>query len=119
MNAISLTPILQEAFDDFEIYFQSTGRKDEYEVKVWKRPYPQGLMSSNTIIFADGANSSIDLPSKKLLNLHRAIGQILHLSGAGESIRKLLEQSYNLDTVAEDGSTPLGDIVTLLLLKGR
>ena len=118
MNVMSLTPILHEAFAQFQIYFEPTG-DDKYEVKVWKKPYPQGL-TSLIITFSNGANSSIDLPSKELLRLHRAIGRILHMSGAAESIEILFRQLNDVDVdVDEGGSTALGDIVRLRLLTGR
>ncbi|KAM0800508.1 hypothetical protein BDR22DRAFT_962953 [Usnea florida] len=117
MNVMSLTPYLHQAFGDFRIYFEPTG-DNSYEVKVWQKPYPLALPSSTIITFSNGANSSIDLPSKELLRLHRSIGRILHMSAAAESIELLFQHLDDVD-VDEGGSTALGDLVRLQLLTGR
>lgn len=61
---------------------------------------------------------SIDPPSERLLALHSAIGHILHLSGAGEYIHVLLRDMED-GVVREDGSTQLGDLLSIALqMKG-
>ena len=118
-NMMSLTPILHKAFDLFEIYLEPQKDNNSYEVKVWKKPYPSGLPVP-IITFSNGAKSSIDLPSKELLKLHCAIGHILHMSAAAESIELLFRQLDDVDVdVYEGGSTALGDLVRLRLLTGR
>lgn len=57
---------------------------------------------------------SIDPPSERLLALHSAIGHILHLSGAGYYIDRIIDEMEK-GVVQQDGSTQLGDLVGLAL----
>ncbi|KAK9384465.1 hypothetical protein V1515DRAFT_589168 [Lipomyces mesembrius] len=49
---------------------------------------------------------AIDLPNGELVNIHLAIGKVLHASAAGEVINKVLqdEEDYN-DGIVEDGAS--------------
>ncbi|KAK3687440.1 hypothetical protein B0T22DRAFT_527268 [Podospora appendiculata] len=60
------------------------------------------------------SHASIDPPLERLLELHSAIGHVLHMSGAGEYINTILR---NLEdgVVQEDGSTQLGALVNAAL----
>ena len=84
INAMSLQYDLHAPVSSFRIYFEPTG-EDTYVAKGWKKPYPRGIPSP-IITFSNGADSSIALPSGELLRVHRAIGRILYISGAGDSI---------------------------------
>ena len=57
---------------------------------------------------------SIEPLSARFLALHRTITHILHLSGAGDYIRKILRDMEWKDT-REDGSTELGYLTALRL----
>jgi hypothetical protein len=52
------------------------------------------------------------LPDARLLEAHAAIAKILHLTGAGEYIEKVLEERRDTACLATDGST---DVARLLL----
>jgi len=57
-------------------------------------------------------NRDIDPPSPRLLGVHSAIAHILHLSGAGEYIDRLLDDAED-NGVRADGSTELGRLISL------
>ncbi|OAX80255.1 hypothetical protein ACJ72_05415 [Emergomyces africanus] len=65
----------------------------------------------NFLIFLN-LDQSIEPPSPRLLAIHRAIAYILHLSGAGEYIDKILQDMEEMGA-REGGSTELGRLVTL------
>ena len=55
---------------------------------------------------------TIDPPSARLLEIHRAIGRILNLSGAGDSIDRILRDMDEVG-IKENGSTELGQYISL------
>lgn len=69
-----------------------------------------GLPVTRTLFLAE--DRLIDTPSPRLLAIHRAIAHILHLSGAGEYIDRIL-RDFEEKGVQADGSTDLGRIVNL------
>lgn len=116
-NAITLTHDIHAKFGDFRFYFEEmdptvypphTYRIDSKKTSPFGRP--RGLPIIKTLSLSP--NRTIDPPSRKLLAIHRAISIILHLSGAGEHIDKIIrgmEEVY----VRNDGSTELSHIVSL------
>jgi len=117
-NALTLTLGLHQLFGDFEIYFEPTSgaqTSPTYTIHqtVWV-PFsfgPQTFPVTRTLLDTD---KTIDLPSPRLLAIHRAIALILHLSGAGEYIDHILkDMDYTM--VKSDGTTELGHLVSLRL----
>ncbi|KAK2864958.1 hypothetical protein FQN49_004046 [Arthroderma sp. PD_2] len=118
-NAITLTHDIHELFGDFKFYFEEmdptvnpnyTYRIDSREVYSFNRP--EGLPMTRTLLLSP--NHTIDPPSSRLLGIHRAISIILHLSGAGEYIDRIIRDMEDVH-VRSDGSTELSHIVTLKL----
>ncbi|KAK3942059.1 hypothetical protein QBC46DRAFT_362907 [Diplogelasinospora grovesii] len=106
-NALSLTHDLHGWFGCFEIYFTKVDQHQHtYRVESFY-PIPPFPVTRTL----DGTNK-IEHPSPRLLALHRAIAHILHLSGAGDYIEKLLGDMEEL-VIRADGSTALGPLVTL------
>jgi hypothetical protein len=66
----------------------------------------------NRTLFED---LTIDPPSHRLLALHSAIAHILHLSGVGQYIDKLIKDTGEMDILDDDGSTDIGRLLTLAL----
>jgi HNH endonuclease len=117
-NALTLTLGLHQLFGDFEIYFEPTSgaqTSPTYTIHqtVWV-PFsfgPQTFPVTRTLLDTD---KTIDLPSPRLLAIHRAVALILHLSGAGEYIDHILkDMDYTM--VKSDGTTELGHLVSLRL----
>ncbi|QSS65890.1 hypothetical protein I7I51_06741 [Histoplasma capsulatum] len=115
-NAISLTPTFHGLFGDFRVYFDAiAGEEHTYRIGSFLHPVSaarRGLPITRKLFLSEGR--VIDAPSPRLLALHRAIAYILHLSGAGEYIDKLL-QDFEEMGVQADGSTDLARIVNLRL----
>jgi hypothetical protein len=57
---------------------------------------------------------TIDPPSLRFLAIHRAIGRILNLSGAGDYIDCILRDMDEVG-IKENGSTELGQYISLKL----
>ena len=111
-NAISLIHFAHRMFGALHIYFDPTEEKHTYMIRSWNPAI--GLMFKLPIKRAIrlAPNRDIDPPSPDLLAIHRAVGQILHLSGAGDYIDDILRDMETVHVIAEDGSTDLGSYVS-------
>jgi len=115
-NALTLKPGLHQLFGDFEIYFEPTSGAQTSPTYTIHQMVPVNFPSqtfpiTRTLLDTD---KTIDLPSPRLLAIHRAVALILHLSGAGEYIDHILkDMDYTM--VKSDGTTELGHLVSLRL----
>jgi len=57
---------------------------------------------------------SVPLPSPILLGAHAAIAKVLHATGLGEAIDKIMEEREDIRCLASDGTT---DVEALLLIQ--
>nr|KMM70092.1 hypothetical protein CPAG_06404 [Coccidioides posadasii RMSCC 3488] len=115
-NAISLTIDFHKYFGNFDIYFEPIANQEHtYRIDSFLPPIftaSLGLPVTRKLLLSEGR--VMDAPLPKLLALHQAIAHILHLSGAGEYIDRIL-RDFEETGVQEDGSTDLGLIVNLRL----
>ncbi len=111
-NMMLLNKGLHNYFRDFGIYFEHL-EGNQYEVKSWNEFIkPRSLPRKVTL--RQHGSSTATLPLQGLLKTHKAIGEILHVSGATEAVDRLLEELEE-GTVDAGGSTLLGDLVGLQL----
>ncbi|CAK7212583.1 hypothetical protein SCUCBS95973_001513 [Sporothrix curviconia] len=115
-NAMSLTHMMHHHFGAFQIYFEPVvDAVNTYRIQSFLSPRfnnALGLPVTRTLFVTE--DHTIDPPSPRLLAVHRAIAHILHLSGAGEYIERLLrDMEENL--VRSDGTSELGRMVQLRL----
>ncbi|TWU70515.1 hypothetical protein ED733_000556 [Metarhizium rileyi] len=111
-NAITLTLDLHRAFGNFDIYFtQIADRPHAYEIRTFRKIGFQRMLPVTRALYLT-ADQSIDPPAPRLLALHRAIGHILHLSGAGEYIDNIFRKLEDR-MVQCDGTTPLEELLQL------
>ncbi|KAJ5742628.1 uncharacterized protein N7511_011360, partial [Penicillium nucicola] len=114
-NAITLTLDYHRLFGEFQIYFQSTGIPHQYRIDSTEQsPFLRDPLFPVTRDLTLSPNHTIDPPSSRLLDVHRAIALILKLSGAGEYIERVLRDMEQLH-ISEDGSTNLGSLAGLRL----
>lgn len=114
-NAITLSLEMHRFFGNFEIFFERVAddcTADTYQIQAF-HPFlaAQLQFPVRRTLFL---HPSIDPPLERLLELHSAIGHILHLSGAGEYINVILRDMED-GVVREDGSTQLGALVNVAL----
>ncbi|KAK2759095.1 hypothetical protein FQN54_003194 [Arachnomyces sp. PD_36] len=113
-NAMSLSPGLHTDFGNFSVFFEPVPDQEHtYKIDTF---LPAGILPALPVTRSLYLTSdrSIEPPSPRLLSIHRAIAYILHLSGAGEYIDKILQDMKEIE-VREGGSTELGRLVTLRL----
>jgi hypothetical protein len=112
-NAITLTLEMHRLFGNFDLFLERvTETPHTYNIKPFDPFFEKGLNLPVRRTFFE--HPSIDPPSERLLALHSAIGHVLHFSGAGEYIDRILEDLED-GMVREDGSTRLGPLVNLAL----
>ncbi|KAM0800636.1 hypothetical protein BDR22DRAFT_242203 [Usnea florida] len=111
-NTMTLEHNLHDAFGNMDIHFDNVDN-NIYEVKAWDEDLLDYILPK-TITFTQHGTSLIELPSKELLELHRSIGRVLHMSGAAKDVDVLLRQLKEAGVDA-DGETSLGDLVSLRL----
>lgn len=113
-NALSLQSGYHRDFGAFRICFTPIPDKEHtYRIEAFK-PFGFNSLPVTRQLFQLFLSPNIDPPSPRLLAIHRAIGHILHLSGAGEYIDKCLRDMEE-GCVRADGSTPLDVYVRLCL----
>ncbi|KAK5994114.1 hypothetical protein PT974_07554 [Cladobotryum mycophilum] len=115
-NALTLTQKLHSVFGNFDIFFQPVQNEPHtYRIDTFLHPLlirDPPLPITRTLFITD--THSIDPPSSRLLAIHNAIAQILHLSAAGGYIDDILRDLEEND-VREDGSTAIDRFVRLRL----
>ncbi|KAK9482233.1 hypothetical protein V1527DRAFT_476987 [Lipomyces starkeyi] len=94
-------------FDEFVIgveYLNGQYRLRKVEPRRARGPFMSQCQEGEEVIFGLGPQGyAIDLPDGELFNIHLAIANVLHASGAGEIINKVIqdEEDYN-DGLVED-----------------
>ena len=114
-NALTLSVSFHRDFGSLKIYFEAEpGVENRYTIKTTKpflRFRPTLPITRDLFITAD---HNIDPPLPRLLAIHRACCLIMHLSGAGEYVDKVLWDMEDIG-VRSDGTTELGSIISLML----
>src|SRR6266498_142500 len=89
-NAVSLSVNLHRSFGSLQIYFEAVpGFENRYTIKSTESFFPFQPLPITRELFIT-PDHSIDPPMPRLLAIHRACCLIMHLSGAGDYIDKVL-----------------------------
>jgi hypothetical protein len=116
-NALTLTLEIHRWFGNFDIFFEPVpdAEPHTYSVQCFGLPLLFNSVVPVTRTLYLTADRAVDPPSPRLLAIHRAIGHILHLSGAGEYIDQILRdlEETQWEGAQPDGSTDLGRLVHL------
>ena len=112
-NGATLCTGMHGYFDDLKVYFETTEIEHTYRIGTY---FDEGLVLGLPVTrkLPLTPERTIDPPSPRLLSLHYAISRILHISGAGFCIDKVLRDMDD-EEVKADGSTALGPIVSGIL----
>ena len=92
-NALTLTGNLHVGFESFKIYFDLIDPDTHtYSINTFFNQFfgRQLIFPVNRTLFLT-REYTIEPPSSRFLAIHRAIAHVLHLSGAGYYIDRLLE----------------------------
>lgn len=76
--------------------------------------YSKSFFPKDGVIKLTNHDPSVPLPSATLLGTHAAIAKVLHATGLGEAIDKIMEERKDIGCLASDGTT---DVEALLLIQ--
>ena len=115
-NALTLTHDLHQRFGDLTIYFEpvpnAVAPHTYFIQQTASYPFLRRPKLPLTRTLFTTLDRTIDPPSSRLLAIHRACSLILHLSGAGEFVNKIIRDMDEI-AVESDGTTGLGSLVSL------
>jgi hypothetical protein len=117
-NIIMIASPLHQEFGRFTFALEETDVSGRYRVKTFPR-FPtllQSLMPDFTTVTSH--DPRCPSPDKFLLVVHAAIGNILHLTGRGEQIEKIMKHLGDNGThvLAKDGSTDVEELLSVTSL---
>jgi hypothetical protein len=114
-NMITLMAAFHDDFGHFRFILEATSTVHRYKIKsfpgsdeaIWV------LCPNDTVTF-ESSDPRYPFPNPAFLQLHVAIGNILHATGQGEAIEKLLlDYEDSLSHLAQDGSTDLSSLLSV------
>lgn len=111
-NAITLTHDLHQLWGNFEVFCEDSNKPHTYRIDTIRSGILRQPIFPVQRTFYVTDTRTIDPPSSRLLAIHYAIAQILHLSAAGRYIDRVLEDLEHRE-VRADGSTELGYLTRL------
>lgn len=113
LNALTLRIDLHRQFGDFKVFFEpASDEPHTYRIDSTRRLKKKMFPITRQLYLTP--ERTIEPPSPRLLAVHRAICHILHLSGAGSYIDRILRDMED-GAVQTDGSTHLDTILRFKL----
>lgn len=116
-NIMMMSTPLYEEFGLFHFVLENTQTPNRYRIKLFPRfaSLYTPLLPSNRVITLTSHDHRFDLPEARYLQLHAAIGNILHASGRAERIEKLIRDLGETDgsVLSKDGSTNISDLLSV------
>ncbi|OJJ45716.1 hypothetical protein ASPZODRAFT_133580 [Penicilliopsis zonata CBS 506.65] len=114
-NVMMLERGIHHNFGKFRLALEPTGHPNQYKILTFPHlAYPARMLLPPsglvTLVAHDGRD---ELPSPILLGLHAAIAKILHATGRGETIERLLQDYDDIAVLARNGSTNLNDLLSV------
>ncbi len=113
-NALTLSHELHQDFGSLFVYFEpESGFENRYTIKTTDLIHTRPALPITRDLFIT-QDRSIDPPMPRLLAIHRACCLIMHLSGAGDYIDKVVRDMEEIG-IKSDGTTELGSMLSLRL----
>jgi hypothetical protein len=115
-NIMTMFQPLHSEFSRFRIIFEWVGPGDRYNYKTFRDFHNTitPFLPRDGFFTLHSYDSRFPLPHRNLLAMHAAIGNILHATGAGERIEKILQDLEGAsDGLAPDGSTKISRLLSV------
>ena len=117
-NALAIGLQEHKDFGDLLMFLEHMPNEESdhrYMVKRFRDPEARGVPEGGDIIvLRQSPDRSVDMPSQRLLAIHRACVCILHLSAAGDYIEDVLHD-YDEGKIRADGSAQVGNMIAMRL----
>lgn len=108
---------LHEEFGQFHFALEATQTPNRYRLKRFPRfgSVYTFMLPHDGIVTLTSYDPNCHLPEPRYLQLHAAIGNILHASGRAEKIEELIRDLGETGslTLSKDGSTNVGDLLSV------
>ncbi|KAF9645780.1 hypothetical protein BDM02DRAFT_3119694 [Thelephora ganbajun] len=115
-NLLSLESDLHSDFDSLDLWFESTGEPNRYEICFFNVKIGQSIraISNRTETSGPGASMVVDFssnrdnappPDPQLLALHATCARVAHMSGAAEFLDEIERKAEETNVLAFDGSS--------------
>lgn len=118
-NGILLESNAHSDFDNYRwsVHCPSPGIYQAVKIHPGRRAL-SFLMPLQDLAFGSG-DPGVEMPSAELFNLHLAVGRVLHMSGAGEAIDRLIRDEEELKCTGAwmDGSETAAAILDTALAR--
>ncbi|GIJ98581.1 hypothetical protein Aspvir_000699 [Aspergillus viridinutans] len=120
-NVMMLSFSLHRSFGKFHLALEQTGIPDQYHITTFSgfAPVYRGFLPQNRIVTMRAHDGRIPLPSPTLLQVHCAIAHILHATGEGEKIEKILDDSDAIVGLSASGSTDVAELFKAQIPKSQ
>lgn len=119
-NMMMMIIPLHVEFGAFHFILESTPTPDRYHLKTFPSfaSLYSILLPWDRVIILKSHDPHFPLPTAEHLQLHAAIGNILHASGRVEIIEKLIRDLEGVDAsvISNDGSTDLSNLLSVSVL---
>lgn len=115
-NVMMVFQPFHREFREFNFVFEATETLHRYRIKTFPRLSSVLLMHlpPDRLVTFTNHDERYSLPDPIILQIHSAIGNILHLTGRGEKIELLKRDLEEMGQgLARDGSTPIGDLLSV------
>lgn len=117
-NVLMLSQPLHKQFGRFSLALEQTDTVHQYRVKTFRR-FAKGLrvfLPESGIVTMTAHDGRFPLPSPILLQVHCAVANILHATGRGEKIDRVLCDYDATGGLASDGSTNVSQLLSVTKL---
>ena len=115
-NALTLAVEEHKEFEILRLYLEQVPDEEpthRYMLKRFPDPPARGIpQGGDIIVLRQSPDKSVDMPSRRLLAIHRACAIILHLSAAGDYVDDVL-YDYKKGKIRADGSTQVGNMIAM------
>lgn len=114
-NVMMLESVLHDQFGSFLFALESTETEHQYRIKLFSGfpdAYEFFLPSSGMVTFTSQDNR-FRLPEPGLLAIHAAIAKILHATGRGEIVDKILRDYKATRVLSRDGRSDISGLLSI------
>ncbi|KAJ5455131.1 hypothetical protein N7475_010252 [Penicillium sp. IBT 31633x] len=116
-NIMTMITPLHEEFGLFHFVLEDTSIPNCYRIKLFPSfgTIYRSILPSDKMLTLTSHDHRFDLPEAKYLQLHAAIGNILHATGRAERIEKLIRdlRATGGSVLSKDGSTNISDLLSV------
>ncbi|KAI5795358.1 hypothetical protein DFH27DRAFT_484461 [Peziza echinospora] len=112
-NAATMMSSLHSAFAEFSLALEPTSREHIYRIVTYPHfpSYFNKSLVADRLVTLHNAAPQYPLPNGHFFAAHAAIAKILHITGVGDYMEKVMREREEIGCLAEDGSTNVAEFI--------